>query len=45
MRIAGVALGKILADIGYEEKPELAGYFSPILTNWAGDEVGRITLS
>ena len=45
MRIAGVALGKILADIGYEEKPELAGHFSPISTNWAGDEVGRITLS
>ena len=45
MRMAGVALGKILADIGYETKPELAGHFAPTLTNWAGEEVGRIRLS
>ena len=45
MRIAGVALGKILADIGYAQNPALAGHFAPTLTNWAGDEVGRITLA
>lgn len=42
MRAAAVALGQILRDIGYEDRPELAPHFAPILTNWAGDEVGNI---
>lgn len=42
MRMAEVALGRILHDIGYEDKPELAPYFTPVLHNWAGEEVGRI---
>ena len=42
MRIAGVALGQILHDLGYAKHSELDGHFAPILYNWAGDEVGRI---
>ena len=42
MRIAGVALGQILHDLGYAKRPELDLHFAPTLYNWAGDEVGRI---
>ena len=45
MRIAAVALGHILHRIGYEAKDELNSYFAPILHNWAGDEVGQITIA
>ena len=45
MNIAGVALGVLLSELGYETKPDLAPHFTPVLTNWAGDVVGKIQVS
>ena len=43
-RGAEVALGAVIGAIGYEMPDVLIPYFTPILRNWAGTEVGDITL-
>jgi len=43
-RGAEAALGAVLHILGYEEKPELDQFFNPTLKNWAGEEVGKITI-
>ena len=43
-RGAEVALGAVIRAIGYQMPDALTPYFTPILRNWAGTEVGDITL-
>jgi L-asparaginase II len=43
-RGAEVALGAVIRALGYNMPEELAPYFTPLLHNWAGTEVGDITL-
>ena len=45
MRIAEVALGRLLQDMGVADKAELSPYFAPMLQNWAGEDVGRIIIA
>ena len=43
-RGAEVAIGAVIRAIGYEMPEPLSAYFTPILRNWAGTEVGDITV-
>lgn len=43
-RGAEVAIGVIIRAFGYPVDPSLNRYFNPILKNWAGTEVGDITV-
>ncbi len=43
-RGAEAALGAVIHILGYDEKPALARFFTPVLKNWAGDDVGKLTI-
>ena len=43
-RGAEAALGAVITILGYDRNDALDSFFTPALKNWAGDEVGRITI-
>ena len=43
-RGAEAALGAVFHILGYDHKPELDCFFNPVLKNWAGEEVGKISI-
>ncbi|MCE2517089.1 MAG: asparaginase [Alphaproteobacteria bacterium] len=43
-RGAEAALGAVIAALGFPPDDRLTPFFAPVLRNWAGDEVGTITV-
>jgi L-asparaginase II len=43
-RGAEVAIGAVIRALGYPIEDSIKGFFQPKLLNWAGDEVGDITM-
>ncbi|MEG9862900.1 MAG: asparaginase [Parvularculales bacterium] len=43
-RGAEFALGAVLHKLGYNDDKRLKSFFKPVLKNWSGDVVGKITL-
>ena len=43
-RGAEAALGAVIHILGYDAQPELEPFFAPILKNWAGEPVGKVTV-
>ena len=44
-RGAEVAIGEVINAMGYQFSESLKKYFRPTIYNWAGSEVGDVTLT